>query len=377
MRRRILILEGLPVVSGGQQVLLDVLPGIAEYDLHALLPASGPLANALSAAGVMCHFAPMASYTLVSKDWRDVARFPADQLRLAASCARLARRLDVDLLYANCSRTFVWGSLGAALAHRPLVWHVHNQLADRKTAVLVGWVGSWRRVCRIIAVSRTAAAQFPRLAHKIAVVPATVDPNGFRSDRSARRRVRTELGILPDARVVGIVGDLIPLKGQLTFVEAAARGPSDLHYLVVGDARPDDRESASYAAMLHDVAGPNVVFSGRRDDLGDVLNALDVLVIASDRETGPLVLLEALACGIPVLSTPVGRAPEILPTEALFPIADAGALRDRLASLFSDAHAYARAKLTASDLAEQHVGLDRFRADMRSQIESCLVRGRP
>jgi hypothetical protein len=59
---------------------------------------------------------------------------------------------------------------------------------------------------------------------------------------------------------------------------------------------------------------------GRRGDLPAVLNAFDLLVVASERETGPLVLLEALATGVPVVSTPVGYAPDLLPADALFPV---------------------------------------------------------
>jgi len=375
MRPRILLLEALPGIAGGQRVLLDLLPGLADCSLHAMLPGPGALASALAAAGVTCHFQPMADYTLVSKRWRDVARFPFDQLRLAARCARLAHRLDVDLVYANCSRTFVWGTLGAALARKNLVWHVHNVLSDRKTAALVRGVGSLRSVCRVIAVSQPAAAQYSELASKIVVVPATVDTDIFHPICSARNRVRDELSTPASSHVAGIVGDLIPLKGQLTLLDAARRGPADAHYIVIGAARPGDPESSAYAAMLHAAAGPNVVFTGRRDDLPDVLNSLDVLVIASDQETGPLVLLEALACGVPVISTPVGRAPELLPASRIFPIADAEALRARMDALFANSQTVASARRDALTTAAQHAGLERFRIEMRSQIEVCLTGG--
>ena len=375
MKPRVLLLEALPVVAGGQRVLLDLLPGLADWELHALLPGPGALANALTGSGVTCHFEAMADYALVRKSWRDVARFPLDQLRLATRCARLARRLDADLLYANCSRTFVWGTLGAALARKRLIWHVHNMLGDRKTSALLRGIGRLSSVCRVIAVSRQAAAQFSGLARKTVVVPATVDTTIFHPDHAARDRVRDELGIPPNARVVGIVGDLIPLKGQLTLLDAARRGPPDARCLVVGDARPGDQESAAYAAMLRDNAGPNVMFTGRREDLADVLNSLDALVIASDRETGPLVLLEALACGIPVISTPVGRAPDLLPADRLFPAANAGALHARLEALFADAPAIASARRDVVAGADRHSGLDQYRAEMRSQIESCLAGG--
>ena len=114
MSGRILFLEALSGIAGGQRVLLDILPALEGCELHAMLPGPGPLVDALSEAGVTCHYVPMADYTLVHKGWGDLVRFPVDQLRLAARCARLCTELGVDLVYANSSRAFVWGTVGAA-----------------------------------------------------------------------------------------------------------------------------------------------------------------------------------------------------------------------------------------------------------------------
>jgi len=172
---------------------------------------------------------------------------------------------------------------------------------------------------------------------------------------------------------VGIVGDLIPLKGQHTLLEAARTDSSGTHYLVIGSARPGDDESDAYTARLHQMAGNNVIFTGRRKDHPAVLNALDLLVIASATETGPLVLLEALACGVPVVSTPVGRAPELLPPEALFPINDAAALADRLQSWRADPPRLQAAKSAARTLAEEQLRLEHFHFRVRAEVERALL----
>jgi len=377
MRKRILFLEALPVIAGGQQVLLDMLPALDGYDLHALLPGSGPLGDGLAAGGLTCHFAPMASYTLVRKSRADLARFPFDQLRLAFRCACLARRLHADLLYANSSRTFVWGTLGAILARLPILWHVHNLLADRKTLLLLQRLGGWRTVRRIIAVSRAAAVQFPALEDKVTVIPTAVDTTLFRPDPTARARVRSELGIPLDVPTVGIVGDLIPLKRQHTLLEAVCffsfLGHPEVRCLVVGDARPGDDESSAYAARLREMAGDNVVFAGRLEDLPAVLNGLDLLVVASERETGPLVLLYALACGVPAVSTPVGRALELLPPDALFPIGDVAALVDRLKYWLADPERLRAAGQAARALAEEQLDLKHFYARISAEVERTMA----
>jgi len=369
---RVLFLEALPTIAGGQQVLLDMLPALRDYELHALLPDPGPLSDALSAEGVACHFAPMARYTLVRKNMADMARFPFDQIRLAFRCARLARRLQADLLYANSSRTFIWGTWAAVLARRPVVWHLHNLLGDAKTLALIRRIGRWRSVGQVIAVSQHTAAQFPKLAHKTSVIPAGVDTTVFHPDPAGRERVRTEFNIPGGAPVVGSVGDLIPLKGQHTLIEAARLAPDGIHYLIVGSARPGDDESQTYVANLRESAGSNVIFTGRRDDLVAVLGALDILVITSERETGPLVLLYSLSCGVPVISTPVGRAPELIQagvTGDFFPFGDAKLLSVRLSTLLNDRERLGHMGGAARRLAEDQLSLASFHTRIQHTVK--------
>jgi glycosyltransferase involved in cell wall biosynthesis len=197
----------------------------------------------------------------------------------------------------------------------------------------------------------------------------------FQPDAAARRRIRAELGIPADAAVIGMVGDLIPLKGQDTLLAAlpalAAEFPK-LWAILVGDVRDGDAESARYAARLRALPIPQVKLIGRRDDLPAVLNAFDLLVVASTRETGPLVLLEALATGTPVVSTPVGYAPELLPPDALFPVGDVGALATRLQRWL---HAQAQRQTIsaqASQLAAEQLSITRMQQQIAGELAALL-----
>ena len=346
-RPRLLFLESLPTISGGQAVLLDLAHALCtqdmQYDLWALLPGEGPLADRLRALGVNCRFAPVGRYSLVHKTMADAANYALRFPWLSLVVWRLIRTERIDLVYANSSRTFVWGSLGAALAGRPILWHQHSVLADGKSLALLNATGRLKAVRRIIAVSAAAAANLTALAGKTVVVSNGVDMARFKPDPAAGSAARQALGLPLEAQVIGIVGDLIKLKGQNTFLEAARRVGERLpsaRFVIVGAPRPD-AESQRYAAELRQQAAPldgRVIFAGQRSDIPAVLNALDILVVASTTETAPLVLLEALACGAPVVSTPVGRAPELLADRAagrLFPIGDAGALAQALLELLA------------------------------------------
>lgn len=381
MRPHILFLEVLPTISGGQRVLLDLMPALTErFDVTVVVPGDGPLAQALQASGVAVTFAPMAGFSLVSKGVRDLVSFTAETPRLAMALRDIIRRQAVHLVYANSSRAFVWGTLGASLAGCPIVWHAHNILGDRKTLALIWLLARTGTVRKIVCASQAAAAQFPKQPDKTIVVPQGVDLNTFAPSPASRVRARAELGIGSDTPVAGLVGDLIPLKGQDVFIRAAqtvARSLPSAVFLMVGDERPADA-SRRYTLSLQsaiDRHDSTVRRLGFQPDIAGLLNALDVLVIASTTETGPLVLMQALACGVPVISTPVGWAPQLLGDGVcgeLYPFGDNAALAEKLIVVLSRATARASMSQAARQRAVERLDLKESQARIVALIEATL-----
>jgi glycosyltransferase involved in cell wall biosynthesis len=128
----------------------------------------------------------------------------------------------------------------------------------------------------------------------------------------------------------------------------------------------------AYAETLQRMASPQFRFLGRRNDVPAILNALDLLVIASSRETGPLVLLESLACAIPVISTPVGVAPDLLPPDALFPVGDAHILARRLQEWLANPARRAAAGMAGRTRVTQELNLPLFQARVLAEIKTFL-----
>ena len=372
----ILFLEALPTIAGGQTVLVNLVPALRDrYRLATLLPAEGPLAQALRSEGVLCFVAPIGQYSLMHKSLRDVAAYTARLPLLAWRTAQLIRAWDADVVYANSGPTFVWGTLAAQITRCPIVWHHHNLLADGKSLAVVRAASRLPAVRSIVCASAAAQKQLSGAGAKTVVIPNGVDTDRFRPDRAARARIRAELGIDDAAPVVGMVGDLIPLKRQDTLLAALRHVQGEmpeLRAILVGDARSGEAESKRYAEQLRSDARNGVLFLGRRSDLPAVLNAFDLLVVASERETGPLVLLEALATGIPVISTPVGRAPELLGPAALYPTGDASTLANLLRSAFATAATPDEARLAARRGAEQKLSLALFHRAIAEVITQAL-----
>jgi ribosomal protein S18 acetylase RimI-like enzyme len=127
------------------------------------------------------------------------------------------------------------------------------------------------------------------------------------------RRLRAELGIQPDARVVGTVGRLVEEKGYLEFFAAArairAEQP-DVRFLAVG--APDDAKSDVIGPGEIEAASPNVVVTGWREDVRDLLALMDVFVLASWREGLPRSAIEAAAMGKPLILTDVRGCREVV-----------------------------------------------------------------
>ena len=168
-------------------------------------------------------------------------------------------------------------------------------------------------VSTVVVNSRAQAAPFLALpgrdAHRVRVIYNYYEPRPHGSPD----RIRRELGLTRELPVVGAVARLATQKRLERLLDAVALLPG-VHCVLAGDG-PRAPELHAHAAV-RDITG-RVHFLGHRDDIPDVLALLDVFVICSDREGMSNAMLEALAAGVPVVSTPVSGA-----TDALEPLAD-------------------------------------------------------
>jgi glycosyltransferase involved in cell wall biosynthesis len=141
------------------------------------------------------------------------------------------------------------------------------------------------------------------------VIPNGFDLQQFKPAPEARHELRAELGITTRACVAGLIGRFDPQKDHGTFVRASAllrdRRP-DLHFVLCGDGISWDNNELS--RWIQDVGmRDRYHLLGLRDDLPRVTAGLDVSCLSSAYgEAFPLVLGEAMACGVPCVVTDVG-----------------------------------------------------------------------
>jgi len=184
-------------------------------------------------------------------------------------------------------------------------------------------------------------ATYPRLRPRTVVIGNGVDIHRFQpatpAERTEARAMISPDGPLPaDAKCVLFVGHEFDRKGLHLAIAAIAGGPSPVHLLVVGGT-PGMVAGARASARSHGV-GDRVHFTGRLEDPLLAFHATDALTLPSAYEANALVVLEALACGLPVLATPVRYAPDVIVDGQNGYLVDrtAGALRLALAT-FVDA----------------------------------------
>lgn len=150
---------------------------------------------------------------------------------------------------------------------------------------------------------------------KMAVVPNGIDTQFFRPDPPAGARLRADLGIGSEVRLIGLVARLDPMKDHPTFLQAVAeflKSGGRARFICVGDGPRAYRETLQTLGRELGIEA-NLSWAGARDDMPSVYNALDVLTLTSAFGEGfPNVLGEAMACGVPCVATDVGDVKRVL-----------------------------------------------------------------
>jgi glycosyltransferase involved in cell wall biosynthesis len=246
---------------------------------------------------------------------------PLNDLRALSRLYQLMREIRPAIVHTHTAKAGTLGRLAARLARVPIVVHTyHGHVLSGYFHPLASLL--FRAVERVLAhttnailtVSESVKSDLVRLgvapASRVRVLPLGLDLEPL-SRPLPRGGLRAEAGWAESARVVGIVGRLVPIKDLDTFIDAAAAVAStvdDVQFAVVGDGEERSRLEARAVSLL----GRRIHFFGWRKDTGNVLGDLDMVVNTSLNEGTPVALIEALAAARPVVATAVGGTPDLL-----------------------------------------------------------------
>lgn len=311
---RVVYVDHCAQLSGAEIALLRTLPALSGVDAHVVLAEDGPLTRQLAVHGLSAEVLEMpdAARSLRRHRVRATAGTLSAARQALVHTVRLAlrlRRLRPDLVHTNSLKAALYGGVAARLARVPVVWHLHDRIADDYLpgpAVRLVRTLARRLPAAIIANSEATASTVDVGSRQVAVVPTPVDP------ALLARKIQAAVPVH-----IGIVGRLAPWKGQHVFIEAFAKAFPDgeERAVIVGAALfgEDDYEAdlrrQVHALRLED----RVTFTGFETDVGSRLAQLSVLVHASVvPEPFGQVVAEGMAIGLPVVATAAGGPAEVI-----------------------------------------------------------------
>ena len=294
---------------------------------------------------------------------------PSHDLLALAKLVRLFRQLRPDLVHTHTAKAGALGRVAARLAGVPASIHTfHGHVLEGYFSP--GVTQLFTRIERGLArITDRIVTLSPRLRRallemrigrpeQVEVVPLGLDLNRFVHMSKGGNRLRLALQIPPDTPLLGIIGRLVPIKDHPTLFRALRLLPDGTrapHLLVVGDG--GQREELQRLVHLLGLAS-RIHFLGWRNDLEAILGEVDVVICCSRNEGTPVALIEAMAAAVPVLSTDVGGAGDLVAhgeTGWLVPAADPGALAQGIQRLLADHDLRRRLADTAQPIAlERH-----------------------
>ena len=321
---RILYVNHTAEVSGSERSLLSLLEALPPSVEPRLAAPPGRLVEMVEQLGI-----PVSAITGTAGSLRlhptHTPRALAEMSLAAMQVHRAARLHGAEVVHANSIRAGI--ELGLArVAPAAAVVQVRDCLpAGTATTATMRLIA--RTANLVIANSHHTAESVRASAPsaRLEVVHPAIDLTRFDPAQIDRAAARARLGVAGARRVLlGVVAQLSPWKGQKTAIETLRLlrdGGIDAHLLLIGSAKFVARstrfDNTAYVASLRRlIAGAGledrVSWMGERDDVPQLVRALDALMLPSEEEPFGRALLEAMALEVPVLATRVGGPPELV-----------------------------------------------------------------
>lgn len=363
--RTILYLSTSSGPGGAERVISNLAASLDSGRYRAILCLFRPgwIQERSESRGIRTYIIP----THGMMDWRWVLRFK-----------RLLQEEKVDLIHAHEFDANVQGTFVAAMTGIPLVATVHgkNYFWERlRRRLAYRWVN---REATMVAVSENLKQfivdKVGASPDRIKVIYNGVDvlPNYEQADVD---RCRKELGISKTDHIVGVVGNLYPVKGHQYLIDGIPlilEKTPNTSFLFAGRGQLESQLKEQVHRLGLD---RRVHFLGLRQDISRILAMLDVFVLPSLSEGLSMAILEAMIAGKPVVATQVGGNPELVlagETGYLVPPQDSRALALSLTTLLMNREQALQFGMKGKSRAEGQFSLRTMVQAYQSLYEECL-----
>lgn len=328
MKRRILFLEHSTdgTIGGSHLCLLEICHNLDPNKFQAVVVffESNPLIDDFRATGAEVHILKLAANWVPPKFIPNfVARVLSFSVNLArvllvrtAAWSLLLRRLKIDIVHINNACGYDHDlMLAARLTRKPCLVH------ERGIQPYIGYRTRYfaNRVDRIVAISDAVADNLISQGihpERIVRIDDGIDASRF-TQHESETVIRARYGIDADTPTIGIVGNIKSWKGQHIVVDAVGvliREYPRLRCLVIGSvADTDYHQELLSRAKSAGIPSSSLIFTGYVPHPADLMRVMDIVIHASvEPEPFGIVLLEAMGCGKPLISTNIGGPREIV-----------------------------------------------------------------
>ena len=332
---KIAIIMPLAEQRGGAELVLWHLMQQRQQDVDWLVIffEDGPLLKQIQALGVETHIVPAGRL-------REPLRFIATVKKIAA----IAKQNRVDVIFSWMTKAQLYSSWAAMLSGIPTLWYQQGVPSDR------GWLDTTATMLPasgVLACSKTSAQAQASLqpSRPVRVVYPSVELERFNPEKlQSVGELRRRLGLPEDVPLIGIVGRLQRWKGIHVLIEAMPKvlqSYVNVQCVVVGGKHELEPDYPAYLENRIAALGlqDKVKMVGLQRNIPEWMQAMDVIVHASDNEPFGMVVIEAMALGKPVVAGAAGGPTEIITADIngiLSPYGDANALASAIIRYLDD-----------------------------------------
>ncbi len=314
---RVLYVNHTGRVSGGEHSLISLLESLPGQIEPTVACPPGALAERVREVGVERVPIQGTDGSLRLHAVR-TPRALLEMARAAAQVRAIAASRRAEVVHANSIRA----GIVATAAAPPTVVHVRDCLPPGPASNL-----SLRAIGRadaLIANSAHTRAGLGRVGETAHVVHNAVDVARFGDLTLSREQARARLGLPPEPVVLAVIAQITPWKAQddaIAVLSSLAPRHPGATLLLVGSAKFDSAatryDNPAYLDSLKSQAhqlglSDSVRFLGERDDVPEILRAVDLVLVPSWEEPFGRSVIEAMAAGVPVVATELGGPPELL-----------------------------------------------------------------
>jgi len=321
------------IIGGGQISLLQLLKGLHREEFQPVICCPGPGEFSIEAKGTKLKivYMPMPSF----KSFKIFTIFSSIR-----KIIRTIKEEDIDLIHSNSSRSMIYAALVRIFYKIPILWHIRITERDAILDRILQPFAS-----KIIAISKAVAKRFSWMKNqeKIAIIHNGLDLKEF-NNCSSFPKIKEEFYIKKATVLIGTAAKLQPKKGIHVLLQAIPlirKYFSNAKFLIIGnDADPKEQYLQKLTEIArHSKEEKNIIFTGFRRDIPQLMSALDIFVMPSLIEPFGRVLLEAMAAEKAIVASRVGGIPEIVDdgeTGILVPPGDTKKLAEAIISLIQN-----------------------------------------